>query len=325
MIQAILLARTLNLSRIAATSLTGSTHEASYKRFIRCVSELSIDFKLFIQLLFAISPNGKGKMTLIIDRTSWSRGAVEYNILFVAVLFKDRCLPVIFMPLEKGAGGSSTLERIKLFETLMQSIPVHRMQVIMGDKEFGNLAFIKYLNEKQIPYCIRLKDGHYFRIQTSEETPISITRYADDLKPNQTMRLKHIWLGIEEKISICITIKRLESGQLLTLVHSPELKVPKKIYKKRWSIERLFLGFKSQGFNLECLNVRSIEKIINVLILMSLAYALVIYHTFGKNQARIVIKKHGYKAQSYHKIGLNRSIQEVLNAIKSLQSAPNLC
>ena len=85
-------------------------------------------------------------------------------------------------------------------------------------------------------------------------------------------------------------------------------------YKKRWSIEVLFQSLKQRGFNLESTHLRNINRIKLLFAFVSLAFVLCL--TMGVYQDKVITeiprKNHGYKANSFFRVGLNK-LKKLLN------------
>jgi hypothetical protein len=104
-----------------------------------------------------------------------------------------------------------------------------------------------------------------------------------------------------------VFLKRLGGGEYLLLMGSLEPAKLEKIYKKRWTIEVLFQNFKSRGFNLEATHLRESWKISKLLVFVSLAVAICVKvgYAFDKKLKEVKLKKHGYRAQSIFREGLD--------------------
>ncbi|WP_216689046.1 transposase [Hymenobacter siberiensis] len=78
------------------------------------------------------------------------------------------------------------------------------------------------------------------------------------------------------------------------------------LYAKRWTIEQCFQNLKGRGFNLENSHLACHHKLRKLLALVSLAYAfcLAVGHAADRRQP-IARKKHGYRATSLSRHGLN--------------------
>jgi hypothetical protein len=104
-----------------------------------------------------------------------------------------------------------------------------------------------------------------------------------------------------------VFLKRLGGGQYLLLMGSFAGAKREKIYPKRWSIEVGFQNFKSRGFNLEATHLRASSKMSKLLVFVSLAGAncVKVGYAFDKKLKGVKLKKHGYRAQSILREGLD--------------------
>ena len=93
------------------------------------------------------------------------------------------------------------------------------------------------------------------------------------------------------------------------------------IYLKRWAIECLFANLKSKGFNFEDTHFTQKDRIGNLTKLLAIACAITLLLGIVRSiRNPIIIKKHGYKQNSYFRYGLdfliNQLIQHHESAIK---------
>ena len=109
----------------------------------------------------------------------------------------------------------------------------------------------------------------------------------------------------------------------------------KETYKKRWNIEVFFKNIKTNGFNLEDLNITQYQRIKMVLCIVSFAYLLCIHEgTLQEVISPIPMKKHKnktWKSKSTFKYGFEYihpvflSVASLLKYIRSLlQCSDNL-
>lgn len=78
-------------------------------------------------------------------------------------------------------------------------------------------------------------------------------------------------------------------------------------YKHRWQIETLFRGLKSSGFNIGDTHVTELERLTKLLSLTMIAFVCCykIGDYMDENIRKITIKKHGRRAVSVFKYGLD--------------------
>lgn len=102
-------------------------------------------------------------------------------------------------------------------------------------------------------------------------------------------------------------LKRLANDDYLFLIGSFTAKQLGGFYRSRWCIETLFQAFKGRGFDLEATHLKCSKKLSKLLVFVSLAVAICVkfgeYH--HKKTQKIQVKKHGYKANSFFRKGLD--------------------
>jgi hypothetical protein len=107
---------------------------------------------------------------------------------------------------------------------------------------------------------------------------------------------------------------RLENSELLVVATQSAPKSAIADYAKRWGIETLFGIFKTRGFCLESTHLTDAERLSKLLALLSLALCWTILIGEWLHQLKpISIKKHGRKAKSIFRYGLDHLRNIVLN------------
>jgi hypothetical protein len=79
---------------------------------------------------------------------------------------------------------------------------------------------------------------------------------------------------------------------------------PLALYKKRWSIEKCFKAFKTQGFCLERTQVTCLKRLRKLVLMLSIALAIKIGAQIEKAELIRTIKANGSKAYTWFKAGL---------------------
>ncbi len=114
---------------------------------------------------------------------------------------------------------------------------------------------------------------------------------------------------------IYLSALRLSDGELLIVATDRLLKDPIAHYGQRWEIETLFGCLKSKGFNFEDTHIVDPERIGKLLALLTVAFCWV--HKIGEwrhEEKAIPIKKHGRKAQSWFRYGLDYLRDVLMNS-----------
>jgi hypothetical protein len=103
-------------------------------------------------------------------------------------------------------------------------------------------------------------------------------------------------------------------GEYLIVVTNDAPEEALEDYKKRWEIETLFGCLKSRGFNFESTHMTEPDRISKLVALLAIAFSWC--HMTGEwlhNQKAIMIKKHGRKAISIFRYGLDKLREILLN------------
>ncbi len=96
-----------------------------------------------------------------------------------------------------------------------------------------------------------------------------------------------------------------------------------KKYRKRWSIERMFLSMKTHGFNMEQTHITIRGRIDKLVAIMAIAFAICCkagkYHESNK---RIPVKNHGRKLYSIFTYGLRWIKEWIARGFKEPAKSP---
>ena len=186
----------------------------------------------------------------------------------------------------------------------------------MGDREFVGQEWIAYLNNSRIGYYLCIRNN--FLIQNP--------RTGTQMKASR--KFENLQLG-EQRV---ISRKHLVNGQMCYLSASkiknkegkPELQIiisfrkpekAKQIYKERWQIETAFKTLKSSGFNIEdthLTDTKRFEKLLSI-VTIAFAWAFVVGIYIHQKIKAIRTLKHGYRAKSFVKCGLETIEYVMLN------------
>jgi hypothetical protein len=129
------------------------------------------------------------KITLTLDRTNWKFGVVDINFLVICGIYKGYSIPLSWTILPH-SGNSDTTCRINLLERFLEVVPLNRVGFLLADREFIGSDWFRYLQERGIPFCIRLK----------ENMLVSDTYRGGVIKLKSLFR--HVWSGRTREIGI---------------------------------------------------------------------------------------------------------------------------
>lgn len=114
--------------------------------------------------------------------------------------------------------------------------------------------------------------------------------------------------------TVYLSALKMPDGELLIVAADELSGFAIKKYGMRWEIETLFACLKSKGFNFEATHITKPERIEKLLVLLTIAFCWA--HKTGEwkhEHKPIEIKKHGRKAVSYFRYGLDMLRDIVLN------------
>ncbi len=253
------------------------------------------------------------KYILSIDRTNWKFGELNINIFMLGIVYQGVAFPLLFTMLAK-RGNSNSEERIGLIERFVCLFGKCCIQSLVADREFVGHKWIAYLNEQQIPYHIRIRNN--FKVYLPEKNKeIKAFWLFNNLKVGQYKHYNKI-VSINQQLCYLSGCK-VKNGDFLIIISFNKPDQAKHDYKQRWQIEMCFKAMKSSGFDIEKTHLTDIQRIEKLVLLVMIAfvwcYKVGIYlHLKVKP---IIIKKHGRKAISIFKYGLQFVANWLLNAL----------
>jgi hypothetical protein len=284
----------------------------------------ALDYLSYARLFMSFIP--LHRLDLILDRTNWTFGDVDINILSLNVRYRGVSVPIFFDLLDK-KGNSTSDERIDLLGKFITQFGQKRIASLTADREFIGDDWYNYLITNKIPFFIRLPKSHrvtlggiHYRIDTL------INAYAS----KGEKQINNIEMHDITPLSIGLKKlpkdgkKRLEDEYLAVLSNCSEQNILK-MYRKRWAIETFFQSIKERGFDIEQTHLQQLDRLKKLFALVSLAFVLCLsvgieHH---ENVKTIETKNHGYKQNAFFRVGLDklkRAIKYVFVDISSLNS-----
>ena len=308
--------QTVGFDKLSSAFNSTADSASSLRRIQRFIAKYALDSDVIACLIFRLLPH-EPPYRIAMDRTNWKFGELNINVLVIAVIYHGLSFPLMFKMLPK-AGNSNTKERIELIERFIRLFGTQALGCLTADREFVGDQWIKYLNDQNIRYYIRIRENFWV------------------LQPHNGKKVKASWLFSNLPLNGCRVNDRIVyvNNQLCYISGSkvknkqgkPELQIiisfnnPQdalEIYKERWQIETAFKGLKSSGFNIEDTHLTDIERIEKLFALVTVAYtwAYVVGDYLHRYVKPIQIKKHGKKAKSIFKHGLSYVSSVLLNAL----------
>ena len=308
---AIIQQNTANLARLANVLDLKAKPESKYKRLKRFLRAAPLDGVVFARLLVAIL-KPSDKYSLALDRTEWKYGKVWVNILTLSIVVGNTSIPLFWQTLNR-KGNSTLAEKQAIIDRYIKEFGVEKIEYFCADREFDGIEFVRYLQNKRVPFRLRLKVS--MPITDKKGKLMKCGKLLRTLKTGDNYKLRRarkyggvtVWVEVERgrdtKESV-IVISSENSGKILLE------------YKQRWKIETLFQNLKSRGFELEETHLTEAAKIDRLFGVLALAAAWAVKTgELESAENPIEIKNNGRAQKSLFRLGCE-IIQEVLFEIK---------
>ena len=305
---ALLKVKTVNLSELVL-GFEGKAQAASkYKRLQRFFRGFEVDYTVIAKLVISWMAIPQ-PWVLSIDRTSWEFGSHCYNILSVGVVHEGVAFPVLWWMLDK-KGNSNSDECMRFIEQLLNIFPDGQIQCLCADREFIDQAWIRYLLlAPLLPLRIRIRATD--KIEHNGKALSAQVVFAH-LQVGQSQHLKgacRVWGQ-----PVAVEGLRLDGGELLVVIGPAGDDTLITDYGLRWSTETLYGILKTRGFCLESTHLTDPKRLRKLAALLTLALCWAMKTGLILHQLKpIVLKKHGRRAKSLFRLGLDHLRELVLN------------
>lgn len=312
--------KTINYDRLASAFDTNVGKSSSYRRIQRFMKEFNFSMKIVSTLIFKLLPNCSD-LVLVLDRTNWKFGSKNINILMLGISYKNVAFPLMFKMLDK-RGNSDMQERICLIKQYIDWFGKHTIDCLLADREFIGDKWMKFLNDNNIRYYIRIRNNFkVFSYQKHEL--INAFWLFNHLKVGEFYHYPKIveLHGQKCYLSGSKAIGKDGKPELLIIVSFNKPEQAMIYYKQRWQIETLFRGLKSSGFNIEDTHVTDLERLEKLfsLAIIAFVWCYKIGDYIDENVKKIKIKTHGRRAVSVFKCGLDYLSKVLLTGFNTLE------
>lgn len=226
-----------------------------------------------------------GFKTLVMDGTSWKFGQTKVHYLVLSVLVNGVAVPIYWVQLGK-LGSSSQAEREKMFEKALSLYDLSGM-TLLADREYIGTTWFKYLKAKKIHFVIRMRMGD-FESDVDAAQGKSYWAMFEKCAAKDKIVKKQVFIGGEAYTMVMMPNPKHDAKEpvLIFLTTLPDAKKAAELYVKRWKIECLFRHLKTNGYNLEDINLRDAGKNLLMFAIVATAYVLAIREGL-KRQAKI--------------------------------------
>ena len=318
----VFVARTVNLSHLACHFPGRARSSSNYRRLQRFFEQVDFDYDRLAEFLVAMMGLQAGPWRLTMDRTNWRLGRRDVNILMIGIVNRAIAIPVCWRVLDK-AGNSNTKERIAILENVLRLFGVDKIASLLADREFIGDAWLAWLQEKAIPFHIRIRSN--IKIANTRGRMVKARELFRDLKPGESRILSNARRLSEARKPkarpVFVAALHLKTGELLIVVTNDAPEEALAIYAQRWQIETLFAALKTRGFNLEDTHMTDPERISKLAAVLSITFCWA--HKVGDwlHEAEpIRLKTHKRMAKSIFRYGFEWIRRQLVNPIDRRQA-----
>lgn len=295
---------------------------SGYKRLIRifdnhAFSRLWLDLLLYVFRLLRLKSDH-----LLLDGTSWEHHGVKRHYMTLGILYKNVSIPVYWVDLQK-LGVSSQKERKRMFRRVFK-IFNFTGKTLIADREYIGKEWFKYLQDNGLDFIIRIRKKNYqkeidaSRGKTWEQMEQKVMQSK---LPSKTLRKRVRIEGREYSFTMVRNPDSKSKDRVIYLLSTLDSSATfiAGQYLLRWKIECCFRHMKSNGFQLEQINLRGKARPKLLMAIVVFAYVLSIHEGLREyDKIRIIQKADGttVKAESVFRNGWDNIIAKISNLEK---------
>lgn len=218
------------------------------------------------------------ELTLIIDRTEWTRRGASVNLFVCSIAFHGRSCPIHWFPLPT-RGCSSLKDQKALLTPVLSELAAHpqlaQMAItVVADREFCSPTLPRWLESLGIHYCLRVKKSYH--VSRSDMPPTPLRDFFAPCQRGTYYFFRDVRLTEEHHFQCHLFLFWREDCQepLALITDREEATVADDSYHERMFIETLNRDLKSSGYDIERGKMTDLKRLDNVLIPIAFAYIL---------------------------------------------------
>jgi len=290
---------------------------SNLRRIQRFFAGFAVDNIVIAKLIFSLLPH-KPPYRLCLDRTNWKFGGVDINILMLSIAYEGVAIPLLWELLPK-RGNSNCKERKRLLESYIGLFGPATIGSFLADREFIGDEWFGELISKEAPFYIRVRGNMWVDVPGGGRK--KAFWLFNSLKLNQAYYCpKIVYLG--KHLVYLSGVKTVGRGNALEFVIIASFKPGHGAlgeYKHRWQIETMFRAMKSSGFNIEATHLSDLGRVTKLVALVAVAFTWAYKAGIYRHEKvkPIKVKRHGRRAYSFFKYGLEFIAQALLNPFKT--------
>ena len=193
-----------------------------------------------------------------------SKVNADLELLMVSVRVRKRAVP-LFWCAQQTKGGIGFTEQKKLLDVVNQWLPEGTRVMLAGDRFYGTAELIRWCQEHQWQYRLRLK-GNLCVYQDQGEDKNLNTLHAEGTKQLEKARFR---MGVTSSVGILHEKGHKEPWFIAMDCKPSEYKT--RDYGMMWGIENMFADFKSRGFSLMDSKIQIADRMERLILVLAIA------------------------------------------------------
>lgn len=234
--------------------------------------------------------------------------------------YEGLAIPLFWQMLNK-AGNASGKEHCEIIQRYLKYFKKETILGVLGDREFANGELFHFLNQKNIPFYIRIKECSVVKAGTKKL--FCAKKIFRNLHPKTGNTFASTVYIYDQKVYLAGS--RSERGELMIVATNQLPKNAIFIYLRRWEIENLFQSLKTRGFYFENTRMVKPERLSTLLGVLAVTFCWA--HKIGewRSMAKsIIFKKFAHQKRpqyTFFRYGLDYMREILLNPLSP--SKPN--
>ena len=152
-----------------------------------------------------------------------------------------------------------------------------RGMTLLADREYTGKKWFKFLKDSGLNFVVRLKWADFHEEVNQQPGRKYQAMYQRCTSKNKLVRKRIILEGSPFSFFMVPNQKPgAKEDYMIFLTTLPPTRTTAELYRRRWKIESLFLHLKTNGYNLEGLNLKNAGKNKLLLALFAMTYSLAI-------------------------------------------------
>jgi len=296
-----------------------------YKRLIRVFNDFAFS-SLWLELLTFVFRVLRLKSNyLLLDGTSWQRGNKRIHFLTLCILYKEVAIPIYWINLQK-KGCSNFKERKEIIKKAKKRFNITG-KILLADREYIGKEWFEYLVDTKIEFVIRIRKSDYKKAVNAAEGKSYEAMERKVLKSKKVGKTVGKQIVLDGMKLTIVMVKNPKSNTKDPVIYllSNRMETPAKIaahYPIRWKIEVCFKHLKSNGFDLQAINLKGRHKEILMMAIVVFAYVLSINEGL-KRYKNVAEKEYAdgtvFKEESVFRCGLNQLFSFCFNFQKFIE------